>query len=442
MSSTDTHKKTVGMIGLGHVGLTLGLTLAEVGFTVRGIDKNKNVTDTLLAGDTHIHEVGLDELLAKHLGKNFTIVSDFEEENRCDIYIITVGTPLNKKLEPDYGFINSAADDLAKVIKKGDLIILRSTVPLGTSREKFLPRLLSKSSLAEDEVLIAFAPERTIEGNALHELRSLPQVVGGLNKESTEEAQDFFSTLTSDVVIVNSLEEAEIVKLINNAYRETVFSFANEVSLVAREWGIDTKRVIQAANHGYARSNIPLPSPGVGGYCLTKDGYLLATSAQAKNVPLHIIPKTRQVSAEMLHSLANEIHSFLKEHHARNSNPKIALLGFAFKGHPATSDMRGSMTPVLIKRLQVLLKDPTFIGYDPLVSVEQVQSTGVQAVGSVDEAIVDSDVVVIMNNHSAFKALPSEMFSRRDQKRLVYDTWGLLNLDDFTQDHSIIYKTL
>jgi UDP-N-acetyl-D-mannosaminuronic acid dehydrogenase len=436
-------KEKIGVLGLGHVGLTLGLVLAEQGFRVHGYDTNPAVSDSLKAGKPHFEETGLPEILAKHNGKNFVVVDDFQNENTCGAYLMTVGTPLDPDKKPDYDAIISASRALGRVLKKGDLVILRSTVPLGTTREIVLPILEYESGLTRGEIKIAFAPERTIEGDALKELRSLPQVVGGLDDASTDHAAAIFSTLTDNVIKVRSLEEAEMVKLINNTYRETVFSFANEISIIARKWGLDTKRVIKAANDGYPRSFVPMPSPGVGGYCLTKDGYLLMESAKKQGFMPNLVHQARYVSAYMLDSLADEILEFVKRHRGATAGPfKTAILGFAFKGSPATSDMRGSTTLTLIKRLRNIPVASEIYGFDPHVSDSDIESTGVIAASSIEEALRGSDVVVIMNNNPHFKNLPLDVFTERSAPTLLYDTWGLNDESAFAHLPYVHYRTL
>ncbi len=416
--------KKIGILGLGHVGLTLGLTLAEAGFSVQGYDIKDDVRAKTASGAAHFSEEGLNELLTKHLGVGFTVVDSFGKGD-CDIYIITVGTPLKDDLTPDYGFIESAADTLGKVVKKGDLVILRSTVPLGTTREKFLPLLEKHSKLPHGDILLAFAPERTIEGDALRELTSLPQIVGGIDTPSLTLASAVFGTLTKHVVELPSLEEAEIVKLINNAYRETIFSFANEVSLISRSWGLDTKRVIRAANEGYSRSNVPLPSPGVGGYCLTKDGLLLSRSAKERGESPLIVTQTRNVSTRMIESIVKEVQSYLSKTMPDKKDPTIGILGFAFKGRPYTSDIRGSMTLALLKRFEHPKTQYRLIGFDPHVTAERIAQAGVEARTSVEDVLKESDVVIIMNNNVAFENLTLEVLKSREKPILIHDTWGL-----------------
>ena len=441
-TTSDTKEKTIGILGLGHVGLTLGLTIADAGFSVRGFDIKADVREKIASGKAHFSEKGLDDLLHKNLGSTFTVVDALNDKTRCDIYIVTVGTPLDADKHADYGFIRSAGEDIGAIIKKGDLVILRSTVPLGTTRDVVTPIIEKVSGLKRGEFSIAFAPERTVEGNALYELRALPQIVGGLDERSTDITEALFKTFTDTVVRMHSLEEAEMVKLVNNTYRETVFSFANEISMIARKWGMDTKKVIESANAGYLRSNVPLPSPGVGGYCLTKDAYLLMESAEAKGVKPHLIHQARYVTAYILDSIGKEIEDFVREHHKEKKEVRIAILGFAFKGKPATSDTRGSTTPVLMKRLRSLPVKVKIVGYDPAVHEGKIVEMGADPVGSIEEAVRGSHIVIIMNNNPAFANLPHEHVSGADGKVMLYDTWGLHHKDHFKDHPHVKHSTL
>src|SRR3989344_1593971 len=342
---SDTRFKHIGVVGLGYVGLTLGITLADLGFKVKGLDKNTVVENSIQKGSHPFFELGLESLLRDHLNKNFKVVSNFRGANNCDIYFISVGTPLNRENKPDLKYLGSAAEQLGKVLKYGDTVILRSTVPVGTTRDFVAPILEKSSGLKAGEgFFIAFAPERTIEGKALEELRHLPQVIGGFNHRSAELASSVFSFMTNATVLVDSLEEAEMVKLVNNTYRDVTFAFANEVALIAERWGVDTHRVIDAANYGYDRARVPKPSPGVGGYCLEKDPYIFIDSAGKKGyIPL-LFQNARAVSELMVNHVLSEIESFLKKEKKQAQKTKIVILGFAFKGKPVTSDVRGSST--------------------------------------------------------------------------------------------------
>ena len=437
---SDTRFKQIGVVGLGYVGLTLALTLADLGFKVRGFDINKGVRASLTKGTPHFFEEGIKQILKDNLGKTFQVVDDFSGDNNCDIYFVAVGTPLNNQKEPNLGFLKDASARIGKVLKSGDAVILRSTVPVGTTRNFVAPLLEKHSGLkAGKDFFVAFAPERTIEGRALRELRTLPQVIGGMDKSSTDLAASIFNHMTHSAVLVDSLEEAEMVKLINNTYRDVHFAFSNELSLVCHKLGVDTHRVIEAANRGYERSNVPLPSPGVGGACLEKDPFILLHSVQSKDHSL--VRHARVVSDRMVDHVAETAVSFLKEHKKEVKNPKVLVLGFAFKGRPVTSDMRGSTTVPLIKRLQKATKN--IHGFDPAVKRADIAALKVKPVTDLEKGFEDADAVIVMNNNPMFEDLNIRgLLGAANKPCFFFDTWGLYEKEEVTKVRHAKYKRL
>ena len=216
--------KKISIIGLGYVGLTLALVLSENGFDVVGYDINENTINKIKKGVSPFYERYIDEYLNKNLDKNLRVTNNFASIS-SDIYIICVGTPINiKSKKPKTSIINSAAKKIASKIKTGDLIILRSTLPTGYTRKKFIPIIEKYSKLkVGKDFMISFCPERTIEGKALDELSDLPQIIGGYDQESSELSMKFFGTYSRTVIDVGSLEGAELCKLIDNSYRDVRF---------------------------------------------------------------------------------------------------------------------------------------------------------------------------------------------------------------------------
>ncbi len=437
---SDTRFKQIGVVGLGYVGLTLALTLADLGFKVRGFDINKNVRASLAKGVPHFFEEGIKQILKDNLGKTFKVVENFSGDDNCDIYFVSVGTPLNGKKEPDLGYLKDASTRIGKVLKSGDAVILRSTVPVGTTRGFVTPLLEKHSGLrAGKDFFVAFAPERTIEGKALKELRTLPQVIGGFDKSSTELAASVFNHMTHSAVLVDSLEEAEMVKLINNTYRDVHFAFSNELSLICHKLGVDTHRVIEAANRGYERSNVPLPSPGVGGACLEKDPYILLHSVKSKDHSL--VRHARTVSDTMIDFVADTTAAHLAEQAKDVKNPKVLVLGFAFKGRPVTSDMRGSTTIPLVKKLQKVTKN--IHGFDPAVKRTDITGLKVKHVTDLAKGFAGADAVIIMNNNPAFEELAIRpLLALANKPCLFFDTWGLHSKADVEKVKHIRYKRL
>ena len=440
---SDVRFKHIGIVGLGYVGLTLGLTLADVGFRVKGLDHNPGLVAGLRKGVAPFFEKGLDRLIADHLNKNFRIADDFRGGNNCDVYFIAVGTPLDAKKRPDLTFLKSAASAIGSVLKSGDVVILRSTVPLGVTRDTVRPILEHVSGMRAGEgFLLAFAPERTVEGRALEELRELPQVIGGINRVSTDAAAQIFNYLASSTVLVSSLEAAEMVKLVNNTYRDVMFAFANEVSLVAGAWGVSAKEVIDAANYGYSRSNVPLPSPGVGGYCLEKDPFIFIESARRKGHTLALARDARMISDRMVARVAGDIISFLKTEKSAVKNPNIVVLGLAFKGRPVTSDTRGSTSVAVV---EILKKEGYFNihVYDPAVGEKEIARHGVIPAGDSARALRGADVVAVLTNHPDFEALDIRKLLESAQKPvLLYDAWSLYAPDEIGKVEGVSHMRL
>lgn len=439
---SDIRFKKIGVAGLGYVGLTLGLTLADLGFKVVGVDVNARTRDIIKQKKSPFYEEGIDILLSDHVGKKFIVSENFEGVHRCDVYFIAVGTPIGEDNVPKMTYLEEVAKSIGKVLKRGDIVILRSTVPLGTTRTIVVPLLEEASGLRGGEDFFAvFAPERTIEGKALEELRTLPQVIGGINQASSNLAASIFSLMTKSLAIVDSTEEAEVVKLINNTYRDVTFAFANEVSMVCQKWNIDTNKVIEAANMGYVRSNVPKPSPGVGGYCLVKDPLIFAHGARAAGYEPKLFEYARHVNESILTTLADNVIAHLAALKTKQK-PKIFILGFAFKGNPPTSDLRGSTTVTLAKYL--MERGYTNIyGFDPIVPKEEIERLGVKIVKKVEDGFQNADVVLVMNNHPTLKELPVRVFMGKAHiGAALFDTWALYTKEEVLKTKGIFYKRL
>lgn len=435
---SDVRLRRVGVVGLGYVGLTLGITLADVGFEVYGFDTSAAVRKTIKGKKPHFLEIGLPELLREHVGKRFFVTDSFKDK-ACEAYIIAVGTPLDAHKKPDFAHLHAAATTVGKVLKQGDVVVLRSTVPMGTTRNIVTPLLEKASGLvAGDDFYIAFAPERTVEGKALEELRTLPQIIGGINRASANIVADMFNLMTPTTHVTDSLEEAEIIKLINNTYRDVSFAFANEVALVCQKWGIDTTKVIETANAGYPRSSVPKPSPGVGGYCLDKDPYIFMDGAREKNYEPALFHHARQVNIRILDEVANHI----VEHVApKGKKAKIFILGFAFKGRPATSDLRGSTTLGLLQRLRAAGYG-NIHGFDAVVSNKELRTHKVKP-ASIERGFAKADAVVIMNNHESHGKIDITKLLRSTNKgALFYDTWAMLTPSEVAKVPHVRHRRL
>ncbi len=439
---SDSRFRTVSVVGLGFVGLTLAVSLAECGFLVRGIEKNPDTRTKLRAGEPHFHEVGLPPLLRHHVGKGTLVIAEGHEAGAADVYIITVGTPVGADHKPRLDDVRAAAAEIGACLKKGDLVVLRSTVPVSTCREVVAPVLTERSGLTMGvDYSLAFAPERTVEGRALEECRTIPQIIGGVDDTSVRRAAALFQNLTATVVRVSSLEAAEMAKLVNNTYRDFRFSFANELALVRDRMNLDAVEVIQAANEGYPRDPVPLPSPGVGGPCLTKDPHIFAASAEKYGGTADLARTGRRVHEKMPLHMAEKIRRFMHREGKDPRTGRLFILGLAFKGEPETSDTRDAPALDLIRHEKGNWRE--IVAYDAIVNDADFRRLEVGRV-SREEGFQGADVAVVMNNHASlkqidlFKVLPSmrgpaffldgwKLFSRRDVESVPGISYGNLS---------------
>src|SRR6185295_11955668 len=234
----------VGVVGLGYVGLTLAVALAHRGFVVHGVDKSPRVLDALRQGRPHLFEPGLEEGLAQWIGSRIHVADELPA-GEVDVAVICVSTPVDAQtLRPQLENLKMAARHVAERGRTDTLVVVRSTVPVGASRQIVLPELAARWPAPR----LAFAPERTMQGQALRELEELPQVVGGLDAASASAAVDLFAGLTRRVVRASSLEAAELVKLVNNCHTDLIYGYGNEVALLAQRFGLDPLEVIHCAN--------------------------------------------------------------------------------------------------------------------------------------------------------------------------------------------------
>lgn len=428
--------KRVSVVGLGFVGLTLSLIMADEGFEVLGVEKNEEIVQKLQNKIPPFYEPGLESLLDYHLGKNFKIYREISGD--CDVYIIAVGTPLSSDKSPDLTALKGAVKEIGKKLKIGDLVISRSTVPVGITRDVVLPILEEESGLkCGKDFYLSFAPERTVEGKALYELRTLPQIIGGYDKNSLDFSFNLFKEFTPNVVAVDSLEEAEFVKLLNNTFRDTIFSFANEFSLICEKFNLNATKVIMAANEGYPRDKIPVPSPGVGGYCLTKDPYFYLSSCIKANLTEPIAKLGRKINEKIPSVIFEKIERKLKDLGKDIKVSKIFIIGFAFKGEPETSDIRESSTLDLLK----LFKEKTnnIYGYDPLVHKEEIENLGVKFCG-ISEGFKNSDVAIIMNNHKSYQDIDIyKSLSQMNLPAIFCDYWCIFSEKTIKQIEGITF---
>lgn len=410
----------IGIIGLGYVGLTLAVTASANGIEVYGTEVNQHIKDCLKNNRAHFYEPGLDNLIKRTNNKTLHVVDEFLENVKYDAFIITVGTPLKKGAkEPDFGYIKSALQSIRKVYDGNQLVILRSTVSVGTTRNVVLPHLAKMCGRKEEEILISMCPERTLEGKAVDELTHLPQIISGNNSESIEIAQKLFRKMTYCIVEASSLEEAELIKLYCNTYRDMTFAIGNAFCMAAQEFKVDGVKAIEHANYGYARSAIAKPG-FVAGPCLEKDAYILIN-----NMPECDSKKFILAARSFNESLEDMVIKWVRDKVGEPDGHKvIALSGMAFKGQPETSDLRGSSSVYIGEKLK---KAGYKMNLHDFVAIpKEMEELGLgKCFDDLYDACAGARLLLILNNHKKYASVMGDavLMNSRDGFEIL-DAWG------------------
>jgi UDP-N-acetyl-D-mannosaminuronic acid dehydrogenase len=408
----------IGVIGLGYVGLTLSLVMADSGHRVYGIDREPGLLACLSEGKAPFYEPGIEDIIARVSGESFFAGPSFPARVRFDGFVITVGTPLREDgATPNFEHILGAIDALLPRYDGGQLIVLRSTVSVGTTNKYVRPYLRSKSGIAKSgikEPLLAFCPERTIEGKALAELRELPQVIGGDSAEAVSKAQALFAPFTKEVIIADSIEEAELIKLLNNVYRDMSFAMGNAFSIIAQNYGVGGDSAITKANYHYPRSNIALPGP-VGGPCISKDSRLLTYGL--KSAESEFVNSGRRINAAIEDYVVDWVRRQTRTGPTRTT---IGISGLAFKGRPDTADTRNSTGVSIAKKLSQL--GYTLRLHDFVVPAKSMRDLDLGTVASDLGACGEGcDILIILNNNSRYSEAVLDLGGKA-----VLDLWGVL----------------
>ena len=320
-------KKTC-IIGMGHIGIPLAIHALKRFKYVVGYDNDKKKIDNLRKYELNFHEKNLDSIFKKKIkDKNLNITNLINKIN-SEVYIICIGSSFDKNKVNNIN-LKKIAKDLSKIIKKGDLIILRGTVSVGVSRQVFLKCILKFSKLKNGvDFYFAYMPERLVEGNALEELENIPCLISGSSEKCLEVAYDYSKELFRNVIKLDSLEEGEIVKLTTNSYRALNFTFSNEISRIANLHGLSGSNLIEKANFGYNRNSIAKPGLGIGGFCLPKDPILFSENLQ-KNSNYKLGTITNDINKSVTTFFADKFTKILKN---IKQTKKVLIMGISFKG--------------------------------------------------------------------------------------------------------------
>jgi UDP-N-acetyl-D-mannosaminuronic acid dehydrogenase len=408
--------KTVSMVGLGYIGLPTAAVIASSGIKVIGVDINQHAVDTINQGKIHIVEPGLEGLVHE-----VVLTGKLRATTRvepADAFLIAVPTPFKGDHEPDLSFVESAARSIAPVLKKGDLVILESTSPVGSTEQmaqwiaEARPDLTFPHQTGESaDINIAYCPERVLPSNVIYELVENDRVVGGMTPHCATRAAALYKTFVKGECILTNARTAEMCKLTENSYRDVNIAFANELSLICDELDINVWELISLANR-HPRVNILQPGPGVGGHCIAVDPWFIVDKSPKT---ARLIRTAREVNDHKPQHVIDKVKAAAKKF----KNPKIACLGLAFKAD--IDDLRESPSLEIVQQLKKLNLGKLYIA-EPHIShlPASLQVDNVEFV-TAEDAVAHAEIVLLLVNHHKFAGIGLGMLSNK----LVIDTRGM-----------------
>jgi UDP-N-acetyl-D-mannosaminuronic acid dehydrogenase len=401
------------VIGLGYIGLPTACMLANKGYNVLGIDINDKVIDKLKDGIPHIEEPELKDIFKNALKSGKLKVSKIIEES--DVFIISVPTPLGKAKKAEMGYVKTAAAGISSHIGKGNLVILESTSPPGTT-QNLVGRIIFKNSGLEagKDYLLSFCPERVLPGKIIKELVNNDRIIGGINKRSALKAEEIYKSFVRGKIYLTDLKTAELVKLAENTYRDINLAFANELSLICSEYDIDVWDVIRFANM-HPRVNILSPGPGVGGHCIPIDPWFILENIKMKDT---LIERCRKINKSMPIVIAKKIIDTVKDKHG----PKVTVLGVSYKEN--IGDTRESPALPIIKELKA--KGIEVAIYDPLAENFKYESS------DLEESLKNSDMIILLAGHKKYRDLDLGYIGKLMRTKNIFDTRDFFDKKEVT----------
>lgn len=385
----DNFQPQVVTIGLGYIGLPTSALIAQNQIKVLGVDINEQVVETINQGNIHIVEPTLDKAVEEavdsgHFKASLTPLP-------ADVYLIVVPTPFKGDHEPDISYVQAATENIIPLMKEGDLYIIESTSPIGTT-EKMQNLIYSKRPELKGKIYLAYCPERVLPGNVMYELVHNDRVIGGVDEASTDKAIEFYSRFVKGELHKTNSRTAEMCKLVENSSRDVQIAFANELSLICDKAGVNVWELIELANK-HPRVNILQPGSGVGGHCIAVDPYFIVSDYPLES---RIIGKAREINNYKPFWCAEKIAEARKEFKLKhNKSPKIALMGMAFK--PNIDDLRESPARYIIQRVLQSANDEEYFIVEP-----NIQEHNIFKLTHYKEAIEKADIIAFLVAHKEF----------------------------------------
>ncbi|USD26659.1 UDP-N-acetyl-D-mannosamine dehydrogenase [Flagellimonas marinaquae] len=397
---------SVVMVGLGYIGLPTAALVAQNKTKVFGVDINPEVVETINAGKIHIVEPELDVAVSNAVASGYLKAGTVPVA--ADTFIIVVPTPFKGKNEPDISFVQAATKAVLPLLKEGDLYIIESTSPVGTT-EKMRDYIYQERPELEEKIFIAYCPERVLPGNVMYELVNNDRVIGGIDEESTEKATEFYSKYVKGNLHKTNARTAEMCKLVENSSRDVQIAFANELSLISDKADINVWELIALANK-HPRVNILQPGCGVGGHCIAVDPYFIVSDYPMES---QIIGKAREINNYKSFWCAEKIKNAKLDFQLKNGRkPKIALMGLAFK--PNIDDLRESPAKYIAQKVLQDANDEEYFIVEPNINEHKVfKLTGYK------QAIEKADIIAFLVAHDEFKNL------KINEDKVVLDFCGV-----------------
>ena len=414
-------KKKICIVGLGYIGLPTATMFSCYGHKVIGVDVNEKVVNNINKGKIIIEEPNLEELVEDVVKKGNLIASISPKES--DVFIISVPTPIKDDKTSDMSYVISATKSIVKYLKEGNIVVLESTSPVGTTEEVVKPIIEESGLKVGKDIMLGYCPERVIPGKIIYELKNNDRVIGGIDKKSAEEIRKIYKTIVDGNIYLTDCKTAELCKLMENTYRDVNIALSNELLLICDKLNINVWEVIEYSNK-HPRVNLHTPGPGVGGHCLAVDPWFIIEKEPELS---NIIKSSRLLNDSMPEYVYNKIDKILQ----KDKSKKITILGITYKAN--TDDMRESP---IIKLIDKLLKNNYNVKvFDPYIKDFQINCQ------SILEACKDSDLLILGVNHDYFKNLPLDEIKTTMKGNLILDTRNFLDKEE-VEKSGFIYKLL
>ena len=392
----------IGIIGLGYVGLPLIIRFCEEGFHVVGFDIDGKKVEKLNRGESYIKHIPSERIKDLRSREMFEATTEYSRLSDMDCIIICVPTPLNKNKEPDLSYVKNTADEIAKYLRRGQLISLESTTYPGTTREVFLPELENKKLKVGRDFFLVFSPEREDPGNPQFNTKNIPKVVGGITSSCTKAGKALYEQIVDRIIVVSSAEVAEFTKLLENIFRSVNIALVNELKILADKMGMDIWEVIEASSTKPFGFMPFYPGPGLGGHCIPIDPFYLSWKAKEYDFNTRFIELAGEINTGMPDYVVSKIIDGLNKNGKCLKTAKILMLGVAYKKD--TDDIRESPA---VKIIDILKNKGAGIDYhDPYIpsfsGMRHYPNIAMKSVILSEKQLGRYDCVVITTNHSQY----------------------------------------